>query len=46
MKLCCGDAEAFASFVEKLEKITADVNVVVSASIPVEECPEAVKKYL
>ena len=46
MKLCCGDVEAFVSFVERIEKITADVNVVISASIPMEECPEAVKKYI
>ena len=46
MKLCLGDVDAFVSFVEKLEKITADVNVVISASIPQEECPEAVKKYI
>lgn len=46
MKLCCGDAAAFVTFVEKLEKITADVNVVISASIPQEECPDAVKKFI
>ena len=46
MKLCAGDAEAFAEFVEKLEKITAEVKVVISASIPAEECPESIKKYI
>lgn len=46
MKLCCGDTEAFVRFVEAIEKITADVNVVISASIPMEECPEAVKKFI
>ena len=46
MKLCAGDIDAFVSFVERLEKITADVNVTVSASIPAEECPEAIKKFI
>ena len=46
MKLCLGDVNAFVAFVEKLNKITSEVNVTVSASIPVEECPEAIKAYI
>ena len=46
MKLCAGDVSAFATFIEKLEKITSEVSVTISASIPVEECPESVKKYI
>ena len=46
MKLSAGDVDAFVCFVERLEKITADVNVTISASIPVEECPEVLKKFI
>ena len=46
MKLCGGDVAAFETFVSRLDAISADVNVVISASIPVEELPESLKKYV
>lgn len=45
LKICGNDNDAFAAMLKKLEKITADVNVVMTASIPVEECPDAIKAY-
>ena len=46
MKLCGGDVAAFETFVSRTEAISADVNVVISASIPAEELPESLKKYV
>ena len=45
LKICGNDVVAFESMLAKLEKIAEDVNVVMSASIPVEEASEGVKKY-
>ena len=45
LKICGNDVAAFENMLPKLEKIAADVNVVMSASIAVEEAPAGVKKY-
>lgn len=45
LKICANDVEAFAAILPKLAKLTEGVNLVMSASIPVEECPEAIKAY-
>ncbi len=45
LKICGNNAEALASIMPSLEHITNNVNLVMSASIPVEECPEAIKKH-
>ena len=47
-KICNYDVIGFGAFLDKLAKITAnlDVNILISASIPVEEATETVKKYL
>ena len=45
LKICGNDVAAFENMLPKLEKIAADVNVVMSASIAVEDAPEGVKKY-
>ena len=45
LKICGNDVAAFESMLPKLEKIAADVNVVMSASIAVDEAPEGIKKY-
>ena len=45
LKICGNDVAAFENMLPKLEKIAANVNVVMSASIPVEEAPAGVKKY-
>ena len=46
LKICAGDVDAFAAILPKLAKLTEGVNLVMSASIPVEECPEAIKAYV
>ena len=45
LKICGNDVAAFENMLPKLENIAKDVNVVMSASIAVEECPEGIKKY-
>ena len=45
LKICGNDVVAFENMLPKLDKIAANVNVVMSASIAVEEAPEGVKKY-
>ena len=45
LKICSNDVAAFEAMLPKLEKISENVNVVMSASIAVEEASEGVKKY-
>lgn len=45
LKICRGDIAAFEVLLKDLEAITADVNVVMTVSVAVEECPEGVKAY-
>ena len=45
LKICGNDVAAFESMLPKLEKISDNVNIVVSASVAVEEAPEGIKKY-
>ena len=45
LKICANDALAFEAMLPKLEKITKDVNLVMTASIPVDECPDGIKAY-
>ena len=45
LKICGNDVAAFEAMLPKLEKISETVNVVMSASIAVEEASEGVKKY-
>ena len=45
LKICANDVAALESILPKLDKLTKDVNLVMSASIPVEECPEAIKAF-
>ena len=45
LKICGNDLAAFENMLPKLEKVAENVNVVMSASIAVEEAPEGVKKY-
>ena len=46
LNICANDVDAFAAILPKLAKLTEGVNLVMSASIPVEECPEAIKAYV
>ena len=43
LKIC--DVEGLLSILPKLENVVKDVNLVMTASIPVEECPEGIKKF-
>ena len=45
LKIVGNDVAGFEGMLKKLEKITADVNLVMTASIPVEECPDGIKAY-
>ena len=45
LKICCEDKVAFEAMLKKLEAITKDINLVITASIPVDECPEGIKAY-
>ena len=45
LKICGNDVPAFESMLKKLEKVTANVNLVMTVSIAVEECPDSIKAY-
>ncbi|MBE6585577.1 MAG: hypothetical protein E7645_03515 [Ruminococcaceae bacterium] len=47
-KICNYDVIGFGAFLDKLAKVTAnlDVNILISASIPEEEATDTIKKYL
>lgn len=45
LKIISNDVAAFEGMLKKLEGITKEVNLVMTASIAVEECPEAIKAY-
>ncbi len=45
LKICGDDTDAFSEMLKKLENITNDVNIVMTASIAVEICPDSIKAY-
>ena len=45
LKICGNDVEGFEKMLPKVEKISENVNIVMSASIAVEEAPDGIKKY-
>ena len=45
LKIAGNDVAAFETMLKKLEKIMASVNIVMTVSIAVEECPDAIKAY-
>ena len=45
LKICGNNAAALESILPKLDKLCEGVELVMSASIPVEECPEGIKAY-
>ena len=45
LKIIGNDVAAFEVMLKKLEKITAEVNLVMTSSIAVEECPAGIKAY-
>ena len=45
LQIVGNDTAAFEAMLKNLEKITADVNLVMTASIAVEDCPAGIKAY-
>ena len=45
LKICGNDVVAFEEMLKKLEDISADKNIVMTASIAVDECPAGIKAY-
>ena len=45
LKICGNDVAAFETLLKDLEPVVNDVNLVMTASIAVEECPDAIKAY-
>ena len=45
LKIIGNDVAGFETMLKKLEGITKDVNLVMTASIAVEDCPDAIKAY-
>ena len=45
LKIVGNDTAAFEQMLAKLSKITDEVNLVMTSSIAVEDCPEAIKAY-
>ncbi len=45
LKICGNDVAAFEVMLKKLESISENVNLIMTASIAVEECPDAIKAY-
>ncbi len=48
LKICQDDMAAYEKFIFEIDELAAKLNVeiVTTASLPVEECPEGLKKYL
>lgn len=45
LKVCKDDTAAFGAILPKLEALSKEVNLVMTVSIAVEECPADIKKY-
>ncbi len=45
LKICGNDVAAFEAMLKKLDPVAKDVNLVMTVSIAVEECPDAIKAY-
>ena len=45
LKICGDDVAAYEAMLPKLDKICKNVNLVMSASISVDECPESIKAF-
>ena len=45
LKICLNDVNAFAAILPKLEVLAKDVNLVMTVSIAVDDCPAAIKAY-
>ena len=45
LKICGNKTDEFEDMLNKLAKLSDDVNIVMTASIAVEECPDGIKAY-
>ena len=45
LKIAANDVAAFEAMLKKLEKIMGSVNIVMTVSIAVDECPDGIKAY-
>lgn len=45
LKICANDVAAFEAILPKLEKLAKDINLIMSASIAVENCPASIKAF-
>ena len=45
LKICGNDVVAFEEMLKKLDPITKDVNLVMTVSIAIEDCPVGIKAY-
>lgn len=45
LKICGDDVAAFEELLVKAEKISQDINLVMTASIATEACPDSIKSY-
>ena len=46
LKICANDVSAFEKTLANFEKIAKDVNLVMTLSIAVDECPDSIKAYV
>ena len=46
LKICNNDVAAFEKILPKLDSITKDINLVMTNSIAVDECPDSIKAYV
>lgn len=45
LKICGDDVAAFETYLKEVEAVSANVNVVMTVSIAVENCPDSIKAY-
>ena len=46
LKIAGGDVLAFEAMLPKVKAISEDVNIIMTVSIPVDECPDSIKAYV
>ena len=46
LKICGDDIPAFEAMLPKLERVAKDVNLVMTVSIPKDDCPDTIKAYV
>ncbi len=45
LKICNQDIAAFENILARLDKLCADIRIVLTVSVPAEECPAAIKAF-